>query len=197
MYHRLATLALACLVGSSSHAGEPSSGQESIGRAPSAAEWKGAPSVTAERSIGALSQRCVAHTLRGWLSVRCDFPVSAMTQLGGSRNGVTFVGASPDARQLPQSGTVRFPASGAPRVFLFWTLGEGYDGPLTVIPAVVLSSEGGPDGQPHFRLHEALHEPVATARSVERRLARGTATSTSSSAVPNTTSPHTAPAPSR
>lgn len=184
-FTRLGAALALCLVEGSSLAGdtnsEPPGLQAKTGRVPSAAEWQSAPLATAERIVGPQSKRCTARTLRGWLSVRCEFPVSAMTQLGGSRNGVTFVGASPDARQLPQSGTITFPTNGAPRVFLFWSLGEGYDGPLTVVPAVVLSSEEQPssgppteetpNGQPRFRLHDALHEPVPTAQNIKRRLA--------------------------
>lgn len=165
--YRLAVVA--SFGGAVSSASSSLAGEATTTRRPSSEDWTRAALVEPERRHGPLAERCHGRSLPGLLEVRCDFPVSAITQLAGSQNGVRLAGESPGENQLPRSASVRVALASAPRVFLFWTLGEGYDGPLTVVPGVVLSTDGARDGVPHFRLHDALHEPVRTAQSQKRR----------------------------
>lgn len=123
------------------------------------------------RRVGALAERCSIKESAGSAEVRCDFPVSAMTLLSGGPAGTRFRGSGPDAKGLPQAGTITLPLAEEPRVALFWRLGDGYDGPLTVIPAVVVQAYQSAEG-PELLLHDALHEPVRTARAIERERAR-------------------------
>jgi hypothetical protein len=138
---------------------------------PDSAEWKAAPELELSRRVGALAKQCAAKQVREWVRVRCaSLQVSAITQLGGNSEGarLRLDPKLPDG--LPTGGELVFPIrAGERRVFLFWTLGEGYDGPLTVIPALVVQSEWL--GQvPVLVLHDALNEPVRTAQSERRRL---------------------------
>lgn len=132
---------------------------------PSVAAWKAAPSAAFERAIGSRAQSCQIKRIAEWINVRCPgFKAAALTQLGGNRNEVSYFIEPPGADRSPGPGQVTFPVrSGDRRVFLFWTLGPGYDGPLTVVPAVVLQESwlAGSDS-PSITLNDALHEPVAT-----------------------------------
>jgi len=132
---------------------------------PSVAAWKAARPSALERVFGVRARGCQVKRIEEWLNVRCPgFKAAALTQLGGNRNDVSYFIEPPGADRVPGPGQVTFPVrSGDRRVFLFWTLGPGYDGPLTVVPAVVLQQSWllGSDS-PSITLSDALHEPVAT-----------------------------------
>ena len=132
---------------------------------PSVAAWKAAPSAAFERAVGSRARSCQIKRIAEWVNVRCPgFKAAALTQLGGNRNDVSYFIEPPGADRLPGPGQITFPVrTGDRRVFLFWTLGPGYDGPLTVVPAVVLQESWLADGDsPSITLNDALHEPVAT-----------------------------------
>jgi hypothetical protein len=132
---------------------------------PSVAAWKAAPASSFERVVGQRAPSCQIKRIEEWINVRCpDFKAAAVTQLGGNRGDVSYFIEPAGADRVPGPGQVTFPVrSGDRRVFLFWTLGPGYDGPLTVVPAVVLQESwlAGSDS-PSITLNDALHEPVAT-----------------------------------
>ncbi len=138
--------------------------------APSSAEWRTAPSVAPTRQWGRLAQSCTVKRVREWAHVRCaDLVVSAMTQVGGSNTGLSFHLDSALDNGVPKSGVALFPLrKGDRRALLFWTLGPGYDGPLTVVPGVMVQAEWTGD-EAVLVLHDALHEPVPTASSLRRR----------------------------
>ncbi len=140
--------------------------------APQSKEWHGAPVIGPTRMIGERANACKVRQVREWVSIRCDSTVvSAMTQLGGTQKGVSFHLDKPGADRLPREGVVVFPLrQGTRRVFSLWTLGPGYDGPLTVIPGVIVQAEWLAD-TPVLLLHDALNEPVRTAQSEKRRSA--------------------------
>jgi hypothetical protein len=139
--------------------------------APDAAEWSATPAFELSRRIGAQAKLCEARKLREWVRLRCGaLRVSAITELGGSAEGVRLRLDPKSADGLPAGGELVFPMRpGERRVFSFWTLGEGYDGPLTVIPALVAQSDWSGE-HPFLVLHDALNEPVRTAQSERRRL---------------------------
>ena len=132
---------------------------------PSVAAWKAAQPSELPRVFGVHAQGCKIKRIAEWLNVRCpDFKAAAVTQLGGNRNDVGYFIEPPAADRVPGPGQVTFAVrQGDRRVFLFWTLGPGYDGPLTVVPAVVVQESwlAGSDS-PSITLSDALHEPVAT-----------------------------------
>jgi hypothetical protein len=138
--------------------------------APNAAEWAAAPEIEVSRRTGPSAKRCETRLVREWLRVRCaSLRVSAITQLGGSGEGARLRLDPKSADGLPAGGELVFPVRpGESRVFSFWTLGEGYDGPLTVLPALVVQSEWSGE-RPVIVLHDALDEPVRTAQSERRR----------------------------
>lgn len=132
---------------------------------PTAAAWHALAPVDWGRAYGEKAQRCELKLFAEWLRVRCaSFKTSAITQLGGSRADVSYAIEPPGADRVPGAGELTFPVRpGERRVFMFWSLGPGYDGPLTVVPAVVLQTHwlAGSD-EPSLTLTDALHEPVAT-----------------------------------
>ena len=140
---------------------------------PSKAEWRAAAHVTPARLQGRQAAHCAIVQVREWLRVWCDgFRVAAVTHLGGSSAGEELSLSPPDTRGLPTAGGAWFPLNrGESRAVLFWTLGEGYDGPLTVIPAVVVQTDYL-GAEPRVLLHDALHEPVRTRAGEKRRLER-------------------------
>jgi len=171
-----------CLLAASSAAGQ--SGLEAAGHtshlndlsaspsaSPSRADWQTAPLLDLSRRVGPLARTCETRRVREWIRVRCpSLRVSAITQLGGSSAGARL---SLDPKSLdgfPAGGELVFPVRPSEsRVFLFWTLGEGYDGPLTVLPALVVQSEWA-GAHPVLVMHDALNEPVRTAQGERRRL---------------------------
>lgn len=116
---------------------------------PTPAEWRQARPVALVYA-GPRASRCGAFLLREWLKVRCTGgTVSAVTQLGGERDGVTFWIDPPADRaaNIPGDADVQLPLRrGDRRVLQLWTLGPGYDGPLTVVPALTLQEEWVDDG---------------------------------------------------
>lgn len=141
---------------------------------PKPAEWQSSQPFDVSRRVGSVSAHCETRRVREWIRVRCPaLRVSAITQLGGSAEGARLNLDPKSADGLPAGGELAFPIRpGESRVFLFWTLGEGYDGPLTVIPAIVVQSEWAA-AQPVIVVHDALNEPVRTAQG-ERRRQQGT-----------------------
>lgn len=132
---------------------------------PTAAEWEARMRVNLGRTYGDKAGTCDVRLIDEWIRVRCaSFKTSAITQLGGANTGVHSAIEPPGADRLPGAGELIFPVRpGERRVFLFWTLGPGYDGPLTVVPAVTVQSQwlAGSEN-PSITLTDALHEPVAT-----------------------------------
>lgn len=111
---------------------------------PGPADWKGAAAVELA-AVSPAASRCKAFVMREWLKVRCvGGTTSAVTQLGGERDGVALWIDPPTdkAANLPGDAEVIFPLRrGDRRVIQFWTFGPGYDGPLTVVPAFTLHEE--------------------------------------------------------
>ena len=133
---------------------------------PSPAAWKASVSIPAERVFGASARACTVHRVAEWVQVKCpDLKTAAITELAGNEVDVTYYIEPPGDDRVPGAGHVTFRAArGDRRVFSFWTLGPGYDGPLTVIPAVVVQEFFAPgSAEPVLTLTDALHEPVATA----------------------------------
>lgn len=98
------------------------------------------------------ASRCLASVVREWLRLRCSGGVaSAVTLLGGERDGVLFwIDPPPDkATNIPGDAEIIFPVRrGDRRLIQVWTLGPGYDGPLTVVPSFVVQEhwvDGAPD----------------------------------------------------
>jgi hypothetical protein len=110
---------------------------------PTVAEWATAPKVALTRVSPNLTG-CQAFLLREWLKVRCaGMPLAAFSLLGGERNDVLmWITPAKEPTEPPSSGEVIFPLrKGEVRVLGGWTFGEGYDGPLTVLPAFVLQED--------------------------------------------------------
>ena len=99
--------------------------------------------------MGPAAAGCRAYRLREWLRFRCpDLTVAAVSLLGGQTKGVAFWITPPKGSDLPRGGEVMFPLRpGDRRVVQLLTFGAGYDGPFTILPAVVLQEhwiEGDP-----------------------------------------------------
>lgn len=113
---------------------------------PSMAEWAAAPKVALTRVSPQLAKSggCQAYLVREWLKVRCGgMPLAAFSMLGGERDDVMmWITPAKEPTEPPTSGEVIFPLrKGEVRVLAGWTFGEGYDGPLTVLPAFVLQED--------------------------------------------------------
>lgn len=133
-------------------------------RPPSKADWESALPISA-RVYGEKARACEMRQHDEWLYVRCPkLKTSAITLLGGTRSELSYFIEPAGADRVPGAGQVVFPLRpGERRVLSFWTLGPGYDGPLTVVPAIVLQTTWLKDGlNPTITLTDALHEPVAT-----------------------------------
>jgi hypothetical protein len=132
---------------------------------PRQATWDAISVANLGRAYGARARACEVKLSVEWLRVRCpSLKTAAITQLGGNRGEVSYLIEPAGADRVPGAGQVTLPVRmGERRAFLFWTLGPGYDGPLTVVPAVVLQAvwPNGAEG-PSVTLTDALHEPVAT-----------------------------------
>jgi hypothetical protein len=116
---------------------------------PTAAEWTAAPRVRLSRR-GPAAEGCRAYRLREWLRVRCpDLTIATISLLGGQTEGVAFwITPSPEGSGLPRGGEVMFPVRrGDRRVVQITTFGAGYDGPFTILPAVIIQ-EQWLDGDP-------------------------------------------------
>jgi hypothetical protein len=132
---------------------------------PTEAAWSTTSSVSLERTFGAKARGCTVRLKAEWMRVRCPgLKTAAITQLGGNRAEVSYFIEPPGVDRVPGAGQVTFPVRmGERRAFLFWTLGPGYDGPLTVVPAVVLQAAWlAGAAEPSVTLSDALHEPVPT-----------------------------------
>ncbi|XXX82422.1 hypothetical protein WMF30_27075 [Sorangium sp. So ce134] len=116
---------------------------------PTAAEWKSAPRVRLSRA-GPAAAGCRAYRMREWLRIRCpELTVSAISLLGGKTEGVAFwIDPPRGGSELPRGGEVMFPIRrGDRRVIQILTFGPGYDGPFTLLPAIVVQ-EQWLDGEP-------------------------------------------------
>lgn len=160
MKRHLLVLFAACLLGESTAVARPSTPEERAALppaafdkqpiseqkspTPTAAEWKDAPAVQLTRT-GPAAKDCRAYRLREWLRVRCPtLQTSVISLLGGSPEGVAFWIDPPPNKDsvMPGGGEVLFPMRrGDRRVIQLGTFGEGYDGPLTVIPALLLQEQ--------------------------------------------------------
>jgi hypothetical protein len=123
---------------------------------PAFADWKTSTPVRLQH-VSPKAARCKVYLVKEWVRVRCLGGVtSAITQLGGEREGVAFwIDSPPDpATGVPGDGEAVFPVRrGDRRLLQFWTLGPGYDGPLTVVPAFTLQEEWiDPDAGPTLLL---------------------------------------------
>lgn len=110
---------------------------------PKPAEWATATRQALSRT-SATGAACEAHLLREWLRIRCPKgPLAAISLLGGERNDLLFWIVPPlDGAGVPGGGEAIFPLrKGEARVLQFWTFGEGYDGPLTVLPLFVVQED--------------------------------------------------------
>ncbi|AKT37280.1 hypothetical protein [Chondromyces crocatus] len=115
---------------------------------PTPAEWASAPTVRLTR-MGPAAAGCRAYRVREWIRFRCPhLTVSAISHLGGRTEGVAFWITPPKDSDLPRGGEVMFPIRrGDRRVFQILTFGAGYDGPFTLLPAIILQ-EQWLDGDP-------------------------------------------------
>ncbi|WP_438044430.1 hypothetical protein [Sorangium sp. So ce128] len=110
---------------------------------PTAAEWKAAPRVRLSRA-GPAAAGCRAYRAREWLRIRCpELTVSAISLLGGKSEGVAFwIDPPRGGSELPRGGEVMFPIRrGDRRVIQILTFGPGYDGPFTLLPAIVIQEQ--------------------------------------------------------
>ncbi|WP_437312011.1 hypothetical protein [Sorangium sp. So ce388] len=120
---------------------EPFPGEPS--KQPTAAEWKAAPRVRLSRT-GPAAAGCRAYRTREWLRIRCpELTVSAISLLGGKTEGVAFwIDPPRGGSELPRGGEVMFPIRrGDRRVIQILTFGPGYDGPFTLLPAIVVQEQ--------------------------------------------------------
>lgn len=143
---------------------------------PSASAWKTASVLTPQRVAGKHSAACRVLQLGQWYNVRCaGLATSAITQLAGEELGVHF-SLDPAADDgFPREGEVTFALRDAQsRAFSFWTFGEGYDGPLTVMAAVVVQARRHA-GVTSVLIHDAFNQPIRTAQSEIRRAERAAA----------------------
>jgi hypothetical protein len=138
---------------------------------PARAEWSQGTSLETTRRVGPITQACEIRRLREWVRVRCaGLQVAALTQLGGAEDGVQFALDAATSNGLPGGAQLIFPQrAGETRVFQFWTLGPGYDGPLTVIAALTVQSDAT-GAEARLLLHDALNESVRTVQGERRRL---------------------------
>ncbi|XXY50049.1 hypothetical protein WME91_02720 [Sorangium sp. So ce269] len=112
-------------------------------RQPTAAEWKAASRVRLSRT-GPAAAGCRAYRTREWLRIRCpELTVSAISLLGGKTEGVAFwIDPPRGGSELPRGGEVMFPIRrGDRRVIQILTFGPGYDGPFTLLPAIVVQEQ--------------------------------------------------------
>ncbi|WP_437493857.1 hypothetical protein WME75_21370 [Sorangium sp. So ce1014] len=110
---------------------------------PTAAEWKTAPRVRLSRT-GPAAAGCRGYRRREWLRIRCpELTVSAISLLGGKTEGVAFwIDPPRGGSELPRGGEVMFPIRrGDRRVIQILTFGPGYDGPFTLLPAIVVQEQ--------------------------------------------------------
>ncbi|WP_437594291.1 hypothetical protein [Sorangium sp. So ce1000] len=110
---------------------------------PTAAEWKAAPRVRLSRT-GPAAAGCRSYRAREWLRIRCpELIISAISLLGGKAEGVAFWIDPPRGdSELPRGGEVMFPIRrGDRRVIQILTFGPGYDGPFTLLPAIVVQEQ--------------------------------------------------------
>ena len=136
---------------------------------PKTAEWDAAEPFPLSRVAGTRASACFASRLREWILVRCPaLRASAMTYLGGESADTNFSMGQPDSDGGAKGAQVVIPLRAKQRrVIMFWGLGPGYDGRLTVVPALVLQTDWS-GSAPMVALYDAVHEPVRTAQS-ERR----------------------------
>lgn len=118
--------------------GEPS-------KQPTAAEWAAAQRVRLSR-VGPAAAGCRAYRLREWMRIRCpDLSVSAISLLGGKTEGVAFwitPSKSRESGEMTRGGEAMFPIRrGDRRVIQILTFGPGYDGPFTLLPAIVVQEQ--------------------------------------------------------
>jgi hypothetical protein len=132
---------------------------------PAPAAWKSAESFSVKRVFGAKAGACTVRRIAEWVQVKCpELKTAAITELAGNDADVSYYIEPAGDDRVPGAGHVTFRARrGDRRVFLFWTLGPGYDGPLTVTPAVVVQeSFSAGSAEPLLTMTDALHEPVGT-----------------------------------
>jgi hypothetical protein len=135
---------------------------------PKPTEWDHAEPLRPTRVSGEHAPGCKVDRVRQWLRIRCDaMPSAAITQLTGDAQATRRSIGPEGADRMPGAGTLLLAlTTGVRHVFTFWTFGPGYDGPLTVVPAVQVDVswlEGHPT--PTLLLSDALYEPVPTGRN--------------------------------
>lgn len=144
----------------------PPVAQPPLAPAPTSDEWNKAPLLTPRRAVGPRAKSCQVQAVGEWFRVRCiGLTTSAITELGGNSQNVYLHLDAPNDDGLPREGVIVFALQPRDRrVFSFWTLGDGYDGPLTVIAGVIVQAYWQ-ENQPVVLLHDALNQPVRTAQS--------------------------------
>lgn len=159
------------LVGSAVAPSSHSAAQPTTSNSPTALAWTKAPLVPPTRASGPRASTCQVRRIDAWFQVRCpELATSAITQLGGSAKHVHLTLDPVADDGLPRAGDLVFRLERKDhRVFSFWSIGEGYDGPMTIIAAVILQVETQPDAPPVILLHDALNEPVKTAQGEQRK----------------------------
>jgi hypothetical protein len=107
--------------------------------APTPEEWKAQkPVAITDR----LPRDCNAYRVREWIKINCaTLMTSEIALLGGAREGVSlFIPPRPQDRSFSTGGEVIFPVRrGDRRMFDWSTFGEGYEGPMGVELAFVIS----------------------------------------------------------
>lgn len=113
---------------------------------PKAAEWSGAKRVRLTR-LGPAAAGCTASLVREWLRVRCPVKTFAVSQLGGSHEGLSFWIGTDSERPFAE---VQLPLRrGDRRVVQLWTEGKDAEGAFRAEPGIVIQEhwvegEGAP-----------------------------------------------------
>ncbi len=122
---------------------------------PKANEWSSAPRVSIDRSSWTVattdaptSGRCDARRVREWVRIRCNLIISAITLLGGDREGLAMR-LDPTPQQewttFPEGAEVVFPVRRGDRRVIEWLgVAFGYHGMSALEPAFVLSEQWAP-----------------------------------------------------
>jgi hypothetical protein len=107
--------------------------------APTPEEWK------AQKPVGLTdpwARDCNVYRVREWIKITCaTLMTSSIALLGGAREGVSlFIPPVPKDHSFSTGGEVIFPVRRGDRRMIEWsTFGEGYEGPMGLELAFVIS----------------------------------------------------------